>query len=80
MPKAGVGMPTKGFLNNKGPFCQQAGQAELPHLFPPIQKVLSSIGYSFMQLVQVGGHSHEVAVHIVENDLQGGLLPFLGVG
>lgn len=33
-----------------------------------------------MQPIKVGSHSHEIAVDIVQDDLQGRLIPLLGRG
>ena len=44
------------------------------HLLSLCQKALASISNSFMKAVQVGSNSHEVAVCILQNDLQGRFL------
>lgn len=58
----------------------QQASAILPHLFLLVQEVLPGVCHSLVQPIKIGSHSHEVAVHIVQNDLQGGLLPLLGRG
>ena len=40
--------------------------------------MLPGVCHTLMQPVKVGSHSHKIAVHIVQDDLQGGLIPLLG--
>ena len=52
-----------------------SGGPECRYLLSSCQEGVASVRDSLVQPVQVGSHSHEVAVDIVQNDLQGGLIP-----
>lgn len=47
------------------------------HLFSLVQKSLPSVCYTFMQLIQVSSYSHEVTIEVLQDDLQGWLIPLL---
>ena len=47
------------------------------HLFSLVQKGLPGVCYTFMQLIQVSSYSHEVTVEVLQDDLEGWLMPLL---